>query len=110
MKPQRLFYIIFLALMLTASSAWALSLDQAKSQGLIGELRNGYIGAVNTQSGEVQSLVAGINKERKQQYQEISKKNRVDITSVEILAAQKALEQTRAGNFIQQPSGGWVKK
>ena len=39
-----------------AFSAWAISLDQAKQQGLVGEMPNGYLGVV-VASSEVSSLV-----------------------------------------------------
>ena len=70
-----------------AFSAFALSLDEAKAKGLVGERPNGYLGAVNP----------------------IAKRNRTDLRSVETLAGEKAIQNTTPGNFVEGP-GGWVKK
>ncbi len=89
---------------------FALELDSAKASGLVGEQTNGYLGAVSsTPSAEVQHLVNDINQKRKKAYQDIATKNGTKITDVEKLAAQKAIEKTAKGHYIQT-NGQWVKK
>ena len=94
--------------LLIASPALALNLDEAKSQGLVGEMANGYIGAVKS-SGEVNTLVKSINAQRKTHYQEISRKNGTPLSTVEKLAGEKLINRAPRGQFVNRGSG-WVKK
>ncbi len=90
-------------------SAFALSLDEAKARGLVGERPNGYLGAVNPSNTEAQFVIADVNEKRRQAYEDIAKRNRTDLRSVETLAGEKAIQNTKPGNFVEGP-GGWVKK
>jgi len=103
--------IVVLSLVLACSTAWALSLGDAKGRGLVGERPNGYLGAVsgNASSG-VQSLIDNVNQQRKQRYQQIAKRNKTNLKAVEMLAGKTAIKKTKPGNYIQLPSGQWKKK
>ena len=90
-------------------SAWAISLDQAKQQGLVGEMANGYLGVV-VSSPEVASLTASVNSKRKSLYLDIARKNKLTMKQVTALAGEKAIAKTRSGYFIKMASGGWIKK
>ncbi|MBA6340294.1 YdbL family protein [Colwellia sp. MB02u-10] len=90
-------------------SAWAISLDDAKQQGLIGEMQNGYLGLV-VEDVEAQSLVANVNEKRKSIYLNLARKNNITMAQVTALAAEKALNKTQTGHFIQNAAGQWVKK
>jgi uncharacterized protein len=92
-----------------ASPVFALSLDEAKAQGLVGERTTGYLGAVNTSNAEAQSLIADVNQKRRQAYKDIAKRNRTPLTAVEVLAGEKAIQNTKPGHFIEGPDG-WIKK
>jgi hypothetical protein len=92
-----------------ASSALALSLDEAKANGLVGEKANGYLGAVRQANAETQALIDDVNKKRQQAYEDIAKRNGTTVRSVETLAGEKAVQNTKPGNYIEGP-GGWVKK
>jgi len=48
----------------TASVVSALSLDEAKAKGLVGERPTGYLGVVNGSNAEAQALIADINHPR----------------------------------------------
>lgn len=89
-------------------SVFALDLDEAKSQGLIGETLSGYMEVVSG-NGEAAALVAEINAKRKVQYQNIAAKNKISLTDVELLAGKKAIEKTPAGQFVKI-GGHWKKK
>jgi len=95
--------------LLVSLPAMALSLDEAKAKGLVGERINGYLGAVSPSQTEAQALVDDVNLKRRQAYEEIAKRNRTDVRAVETLAGEKAIQNTKPGNFIEGP-GGWVKK
>jgi uncharacterized protein YdbL (DUF1318 family) len=90
-------------------SAWAISLDDAKQQGLIGEMKNGYLGLV-VENAEAQSLVASVNEKRKSIYLNLARKNNITMAQVTALAAEKALNKTQPSHFIQNAAGQWVKK
>ena len=59
--------IVVLSLVMACSTAWALSLGDAKGRGLVGEQLSGYLGAVSGKvSSDVQSLIDNVNQQRKQ--------------------------------------------
>ena len=92
-------------------SALAITLDDAKAQGLVGEESTGYIAAVQSpSSGDVAALVSQVNGQRKEKYAEIAKKNGTTVAAVEALAGRKALENTAAGGYVKSGTGGWSKK
>ncbi|MEM9102506.1 MAG: YdbL family protein [Pseudomonadota bacterium] len=99
------FILLFLLL---SPQIWALSLDQAKSQGLVGEKPDGYLGAVKT-TPDVKRLISDINGKRKSAYQKIAKQKNVSLKEVEKLGGQKAINKTAKGNFIWR-GGKWIKK
>jgi uncharacterized protein YdbL (DUF1318 family) len=108
MKNSTLMTFFTAFALLFSSMAFALTLDEAKQRGLVGEQTNGYLGAVAQQS-EVLSLIGKINAKRKSKYTVLADKNNISLQDVEKLAAKKAYERTVKGNFLQV-NGVWVKK
>ena len=103
--------VLVISMVCVSAMAWALDIDNAKDQGLIGETKSGYISAVSKNpSAEIKSFVAEINTKRKAKYAAIAKKRGIPLKNVEQLAAKKAVEKTKPGNFVQDKSGNWVKK
>lgn len=92
-----------------AFSAWAISLSDAKQQGLVGEMPNGYLGIV-VDTAEAKSLVASVNKKRKSIYMNLARKNKITMQQVTALAGKKALAKTQSGHLIKNSSGQWIKK
>jgi uncharacterized protein YdbL (DUF1318 family) len=100
---------VSLSLMLPGM-VWALNLDQAKAQGLLGETPSGYLELVRPDAGtEAQAVREDINRRRKQEYLQIAQKNGSPLAAVEALAGKKAIENTPAGRFVKL-DGRWVKK
>ena len=91
-----------------AVPAFALDLDQAKQQGLVGETNSGYLAAVKP-SGDVDALVSSVNGKRKAHYQKIAQQNGITLEQVEARAGLKAIEKTPAGQFVNT-GAGWQKK
>ena len=89
-------------------SAWAISLDDAKNQGLVGEDSSGYLGLV-VQNAEAKAVVDDINAKRKAQYLKLAKKNNLSLSQLEALAAAKTIEKTQSGHYVEV-NGNWVKK
>lgn len=97
------------AALLMPAMAFALTLDEAKSGGLVGETPSGYLGAVKP-SGEVNSLVSSINSQRRAEYERIAKQNGQPRQVIESLAAKKAYEMTPSGHQLQGADGRWKRK
>lgn len=94
-----------------SAPSWAVSLQDAKAQGLLGEQPNGYLGLVKANApAAVKELMNNINAKRKQEYQSIAKNNNTQLNVVETLAGKKAIERTPQGQYIRLPSGQWIKK
>lgn len=104
-----LLILLFVVGLLFSANASALTLDQAKATGLVGERMDGYLGVVSS-TPEVEQLVKQKNAERQIAYQAIAKKNGTDLKTVELLAGQKAIENTVPGQWVQLPSGKWSRK
>jgi uncharacterized protein YdbL (DUF1318 family) len=99
-----------LSIFVLVSSAFALSLDEAKRQGLVGETPGGYLGLVQAGNAEAAKVMADINQQRRQKYAEIAAKNGTALAAVEGLAGKRAIEATSSGNFIQTQEGVWRRK
>ena len=103
--------VVVLAGMGWPTVSWAITLQDAKSKGLVGEQPNGYLGLVKTDaSADVKSMMEEINGLRKKEYQSIAQRNKTELSVVEALAGKKAIEMTPSGQYIKLPSGSWAKK
>ena len=101
---------LILCLVLSCQLTFALELQDAKSQGLVGETPTGYLAPVGaTVTGEVGQLVQSINQQRKAAYQKIAQRNKTSLAAVEKLAGEQALEKTPVGQYIFV-HGSWQKK
>jgi uncharacterized protein len=92
-----------------ASSAFALSLDEAKAKGIVGEKANGYLGVIPPVNAEAQALIEDVNQKRRQAYEDVARRNGTNVQAVETLAGEKAIQNTKPGNFVEGP-GGWIRK
>ncbi|MCP3672168.1 MAG: YdbL family protein [Gammaproteobacteria bacterium] len=101
-------YLMTLLMLLIASPAFALSLDQAKQQGLVGETASGYLAARKTSSA-ANALVTSINAKRRTHYQSISKRNGAPISSVEQMAGKKLIQRAAKGEYYNS-GGGWMRR
>ncbi|MDH3948939.1 MAG: YdbL family protein [Gammaproteobacteria bacterium] len=103
--------IVILAGLGWSAPGWAISLQDAKAQGLVGEQPNGYLGLVKSTAGaDVIAMMNNINAQRKKEYQAIARRNNTELNVVEALAGKKAIEMTPSGQYVKLPSGQWVKR
>ncbi len=72
---------------LVSSNVMALTLDEARTQGRVGETFYGYLVALKTDA-ETEKLVADINAERKASYQQLAKQNNVSVDDSETRRAK----------------------
>ena len=92
-----------------SSSVWAIDLQSAKNQGLIGETPSGYLAVVKN-TADARSLVAKVNDARKNHYQSIASRNGTSLQVVEVLAGKKAIARAASGHYVKSTSGSWVRK
>ncbi|MBT4520519.1 MAG: YdbL family protein [Halieaceae bacterium] len=104
--------LLVLCLILVGSnSAFAMSLKDAKSGGLIGERNDGYVGYVVTPpSSDVKVLVKDVNNKRRARFASSAKKNSLQTDQVGRLFYERAVKATAAGHYYQDTQGNWVKK
>ncbi|HCH50086.1 MAG TPA: DUF1318 domain-containing protein [Proteus sp.] len=105
-------YLLSAALMFLfwSTGVIALTLDEARSQGLVGETFKGYIELVQPNNKQAQVLVDEINQARKAKYAEIAKTNQVTPESVARLAGEKLVARASEGEYVKGINGLWVKK
>jgi uncharacterized protein YdbL (DUF1318 family) len=106
---KKILVLLTACLLLIMQPAFALDLQQAKDQGLVGETTTGYLEAVKSPSAEVKALIQSINAQRKAKFQEIATSNKTSLETVEKLAGKKAIEKSDAGAYIKI-DGSWQKK
>jgi len=97
---------------IVAGPSFAIDLDSAKAQGLVGEQVTGYVGIVTSSpTPELKKMVDDINLRRRASYQEIAAKTSgASLKAVEKLAAEKLIAKASSGHYIQNAAGQWVKK
>ncbi|MCS6097768.1 YdbL family protein [Shewanella baltica] len=101
--------ILLLTLSFLSLSAFAMSLQEAKSQGYLGEQANGYLGLVQA-NPEAKAVMDDVNNKRRAHYETIAKKNKLSSADVAKLAGEKAIAATDKGNYVQDAKGKWIKK
>ena len=106
---KTIFSAIGLALLL--QNAWAIDIDSAKAQGLVGEANTGYLAAVKTPaSAEVKALISDVNAKRRSKFQGAAKKTGATPAQVSNRFYELAIQKTAPGHYYQDKSGRWKKK
>lgn len=102
---------LLIVLSLAVSTVYASALTAPKSQGIIGERFDGYVGIVKKPaSAKIKTLVDTVNQKRKSRYKEIAVKRQQALSKVEIIAGESAIKKTKPGNYIFLKGVGWKKK
>ncbi|MFK8257176.1 YdbL family protein [Erwinia sp. AnSW2-5] len=106
---KRLNCAILLGCLLLSPAVMALTLDEARQQGRVGETLNGYIAAVQ-QDAETLTLVKQINEGRTRQYQLLAQQNNTTTREVASIAGAKLVERAKSGEYVRGINGQWLKK
>lgn len=106
---KRLYCLVVLSCLLLSPAVMALTLDQARAQGRVGETFDGYIAAVR-QDAETQALVKQINEGRTHQYQLLAQQNNMTTRDVAEIAGKKLVERAKPGEYVRGINGQWLKK
>lgn len=107
MKKYLILWVLTLSLL--TPSVWALTLDEARTQGRVGETLNGYLVALKNVA-ETQKLVLDINHARRASYQQLADSNHLPVDEVAKMAGQKLVERARPGEYVQGINGKWMRK
>ncbi|ECC1743102.1 TPA: YdbL family protein [Salmonella enterica subsp. salamae serovar 16:m,t:e,n,x] len=107
MKKYLMLWMLTLSLL--TPSVWALTLDEARTQGRVGETLNGYLAALKNDA-ETQKLVLDINRARRASYQQLADSNHLPVDEVAKMAGQKLVERARPGEYVQGINGKWLRK
>ncbi|ECZ7900207.1 DUF1318 domain-containing protein [Salmonella enterica subsp. enterica serovar Derby] len=107
MKKYLILWVLTLSLL--TPSVWALTLDEARTQGRVGETLNGYLVALKNDA-ETQKLVLDINHARHASYQQLADSNHLPVDEVAKMAGQKLVERARPGEYVQGINGKWMRK
>lgn len=99
---------LLLALLITPA-AWALTLDEARQQGRVGETLSGFI-AARQQDDETLALVKRINDGRTQQYQRVAQQNNLTTSEVARIAGEKLVNRAGSGEYVRGINGQWLRK
>ncbi|MCU5775617.1 YdbL family protein [Erwiniaceae bacterium BAC15a-03b] len=105
---KRLLWLMLLGVLISPS-AWALSLDEARQQGRVGETLSGYIAPIK-QDSETLALVARINQGRAEHYQQLASRNNLTTAEVARIAGEKLVQRAAAGEYVRGINGQWLKK
>ena len=82
--------------------------QQARSEGLIGEKTDGYLGFVSTPSPAVRALVEDLNIKRKAKYTEEALANGATVEEMAFRTGCRLIkERTAPGEKYQAPDGSW---
>ncbi len=100
---------LLLGCLLLSPLVMALTLDEARQQGRVGETLNGYIAPVQ-QDAETLMLVKQINEGRMRQYQQLAQQNNMITRDVASIAGSKLVERAKSGEYVRGINGQWLKK
>jgi uncharacterized protein YdbL (DUF1318 family) len=95
--------------LIMAFPAIALDLQSARTSGLVGETRDGYVAAVVSRP-DVQALVDEINAKRRAEYARISKENGQSVDVVAKLASEQIINRLDSGAYYKGPDGSWKRR
>lgn len=101
--------MVLLSLGLLSQPAMALTLNEARTQGRVGETLSGYLAPLK-QDKETLALVNQINAARSENYQQLADSNNLPVDEVAKMAGQKLVSRAQPGEYVQGLNGKWLKK
>jgi uncharacterized protein len=111
-KIATLFAAMFAAATLMTAYAADPVIEQAKAQGIIGELATGYLGFVDPGKAtpDLKRRVDEVNAGRLQAYTDIAGKQGQSVQTVGQLMAEKQFERAAPGELVKPANGPWTKR
>ncbi|MEP7209202.1 MAG: YdbL family protein [Alphaproteobacteria bacterium] len=87
-------------------------LQQARAQGVVGEMATGYLGVADESKAtpDVKRRVEETNAKRLSLYTQLSKQSGETVANVAGVTAEKQISRASSGEMIKLASGSWTKK
>ena len=87
-------------------------LQQARAQGVVGEMSTGYLGIVDESKAtpDIKRHVEETNAKRLSLYTQLSQKSGETVANVAGVTAEKQIERAGSGEMIKPAGSGWIKK
>lgn len=101
--------VLLTGCLLLSPALMALTLDQARQQGRVGETLSGYIAPLQ-QDAETLALVEQVNEGRKREFTLLARQNNLSTAKVAAIAGQKLVERAKPGEYVRGINGYWIKK
>ncbi len=84
-------------------------IHELKTQGIIGETNNGYLGFVGDKRAS-EDVITAENKDRNAIYKHFAKQQKTTVDVVEKVQGKRKAQKMKPGQYYQTPDGAWVKK
>lgn len=96
----------------TAANAASPVIESAKSQCVVGEQSDGYLGVVDeaAASEELKREVRAVNQQRKAVFANLAANNGVTIEDAAALTGKRLVENASSGQCVRLPDGAWAKQ
>jgi len=108
---MRVAFVSSALILLSVNSAFGLSLEEGKKNGIIGETASGYLEAVEGEADEeAEKLVEDVNSKRRKAYQKIAEKHGSPIEAVEQIGGREAIDHAPPGTYVKTPAKSWRRK
>ena len=111
LKQFLLVLALSMAALFTTATAANQIINDAKSQCIIGEQVDGYLGVVSGKNASTEQLreMRSINQQRKAIYADLAKQNGVTVKVTAQLTAEKLIAKAKPGECVQTAPGKWAK-
>lgn len=98
------------ALLVASQLSFALTLDEAREKGMLGENSSGYVEMTPRADANSHALMDEVNAKRKAKYTAIAKEQNIEIGKIEKIAGEKITKKLPTGQFYKDTNGKWNKK
>jgi uncharacterized protein YdbL (DUF1318 family) len=87
-------------------------LQQARAQGIVGEMATGYLGIADESKAtpDIKRRVEETNAKRLSLYTQLSQKSGETVANVAGVTAEKQIARADSGEMVKPANGGWTKK
>lgn len=86
------------------------ALAQTKTQGSVGEVYTGYVGAVKKADEATRKLIEAVNLNRKVIYKSVAQKHGITTEKAGILIGQRNFKKANPGEYLKDKDGRWRQK
>lgn len=109
--PRLLAGLALALALFAAAPAAAMSLDEAKAAGYVGERFDGYLGLVDPNApAAARALVEDVNARRRARYADIAQQRGVPVEAVGKLTAVRVINDAPRGTFVMGEDGRWQRR